>query len=110
MEPHSLFGREARAVRAAAPAQVVQRERVLQRRAELLRRAGDDKPQLAELTELPQPAAVQVAALGRRLGAIDRVEAGAEVENGGLDSFDQLQPGGAVSGYTLPAQFSTFHG
>ena len=75
LEAHAHRRREARAVRPALPAQVVQREGLLEGAPELGQLARDGDGQLALLAELPAPAAVEVALLRVRLVAVDGVPA-----------------------------------
>ena len=88
-------GREARRLRQVAPARLVQLERLLERRGELLQIARDLERDLAELRQLLAAAPVQVAALPRRLGAVHLVPSGLEVEHGRLRARDQPEALGA---------------
>jgi hypothetical protein len=70
----------------------VQPERLLERGRELVERAGHVERNLAQASQLPAPAAVEVAALRGCPGAVHRVPAHIEVEHRRLGAWDQLQP------------------
>ncbi len=91
---HAPVGSEVGPIRPALPAEVMERERLLEGVAELRLRARPDELDRAQLFELPEPALVRASALRRRVRVVDGLEAGAELEDRRLDALDETQARG----------------
>ena len=91
VEPPAGRAREAGAVGPSRPPAVVQGERLLERRPELVQRPRDGDVHRPEAGELAPPPAVQAPLLRRRLGSVHGVPAVREVEHRSLDALDHLE-------------------
>jgi hypothetical protein len=78
------------------PAKCVQRERVLERKLELVSRACYRHFDPPEGSELLAAATVEASRLARRLRLVDRRPAGVEIEQRRFRSFDHMSAAGEL--------------